>query len=80
MGDEDDDDDGEETAQYLGCLYKGHVEGDEQSAVAVSLCHGMVGKHYQSSILRDFSRIVLTESIMSLIHLPSFVLSFSLAT
>ncbi|XP_065369742.1 A disintegrin and metalloproteinase with thrombospondin motifs 9 isoform X3 [Calliphora vicina] len=28
---------------YLGCYYKGFVEGDDQSAVAVSLCHGMTG-------------------------------------
>ncbi|XP_075146854.1 ADAM metallopeptidase with thrombospondin type 1 motif A isoform X2 [Haematobia irritans] len=28
---------------YLGCYYKGHVQGDDQSAVAVSLCHGMTG-------------------------------------
>lgn len=32
-----------EEGHYLGCYYKGHVEGDDQSAVAVSLCHGMVG-------------------------------------
>lgn len=42
------DEGGDEPALYLGCFYKGHIEGDEQSAVAVSLCHGMVGKHYQS--------------------------------
>ncbi|KAL9889384.1 ADAM metallopeptidase with thrombospondin type 1 motif A isoform 2-T2 [Glossina fuscipes fuscipes] len=33
----------QEEGHYLGCYYKGHVEGDEQSAVAVSLCHGMTG-------------------------------------
>ncbi|XP_058978759.1 A disintegrin and metalloproteinase with thrombospondin motifs 9 isoform X2 [Musca domestica] len=32
-----------EEGHYLGCYYKGHVEGDDQSAVAVSLCHGMTG-------------------------------------
>ncbi|EDV93015.1 GH18512 [Drosophila grimshawi] len=28
---------------YLGCYYRGYVEGDNQSAVAVSLCGGMTG-------------------------------------
>ncbi|KAM7364624.1 ADAM metallopeptidase with thrombospondin type 1 motif A isoform 2-T6 [Cochliomyia hominivorax] len=28
---------------YLGCYYKGFVKNDDQSAVAVSLCHGMTG-------------------------------------
>ncbi|XP_013098906.2 A disintegrin and metalloproteinase with thrombospondin motifs 9 [Stomoxys calcitrans] len=32
-----------EEGHYLGCYYKGHVDGDDQSAVAVSLCHGMTG-------------------------------------
>ncbi|KAH8409692.1 hypothetical protein KR222_001825, partial [Zaprionus bogoriensis] len=33
----------EEQGHYLGCYYKGHVEGHNQSAVAVSLCSGMTG-------------------------------------
>ncbi|XP_034485693.1 A disintegrin and metalloproteinase with thrombospondin motifs 9 [Drosophila innubila] len=35
--------DEEEQGYYLGCYYKGHVEGDNQSAVAVRLCGGMTG-------------------------------------
>ncbi|KAM8707405.1 hypothetical protein ACLKA7_011485 [Drosophila subpalustris] len=33
--------DDEEQGYYLGCYYKGYVEGDKQSAVAVRLCSGM---------------------------------------
>lgn len=32
----------EEQGHYLGCYYKGHVKGHNQSSVAVSLCSGMV--------------------------------------
>ncbi|KRG01112.1 A disintegrin and metalloproteinase with thrombospondin motifs 20 [Drosophila mojavensis] len=33
----------EESGHFLGCYYKGYVDGDNQSAVAVSLCGGMTG-------------------------------------
>lgn len=32
----------EDQGHYLGCYYKGHVEGHNQSSVSVSLCSGMV--------------------------------------
>ncbi|XP_030370453.1 A disintegrin and metalloproteinase with thrombospondin motifs 9 isoform X2 [Scaptodrosophila lebanonensis] len=35
--------DTQEQGHYLGCIYKGHVEGDQHSDVAVSLCGGMTG-------------------------------------
>lgn len=34
----------EESGHFLGCYYKGYVDGDNQSAVAVSLCGGMVSQ------------------------------------
>ncbi|ALC46009.1 CG14869 [Drosophila busckii] len=33
----------DEPEHYLGCYYKGHIEGDPDSMVAVSLCEGMTG-------------------------------------
>ncbi|KRF83490.1 uncharacterized protein Dvir_GJ24366, isoform D [Drosophila virilis] len=33
----------ESEGHFLGCYYKGYVEGDNLSAVAVSLCSGMTG-------------------------------------
>jgi len=39
--------DEEEQGYYLGCYYKGHVEGDNQSAVAVRLCGGMVRPKFE---------------------------------
>lgn len=32
----------ENVSQLLGCFYTGHVKGDDQSKVSVSLCDGMV--------------------------------------
>ncbi|XP_017143471.2 A disintegrin and metalloproteinase with thrombospondin motifs 9 isoform X1 [Drosophila miranda] len=41
-GDQEQEQD-QEQQHYLGCYYKGYVEGDSHSAVAVSLCGGMTG-------------------------------------
>ncbi|XP_055852459.1 A disintegrin and metalloproteinase with thrombospondin motifs 9 [Episyrphus balteatus] len=38
----------EDEDHVLGCYYKGYVQGDNQSAVAVSLCNGMTG-HIKTS-------------------------------
>ncbi|XP_067615530.1 A disintegrin and metalloproteinase with thrombospondin motifs 1 isoform X3 [Eurosta solidaginis] len=40
---EEEEDEDEANGHYLGCYYKGVVQGDEQSTVSVSLCNGMTG-------------------------------------
>ncbi|XP_017118704.1 A disintegrin and metalloproteinase with thrombospondin motifs 20 isoform X1 [Drosophila elegans] len=42
-GEQDQEADSEPEQHHLGCHYTGHVDGDPQSVVAVSLCSGMTG-------------------------------------
>uniref|UniRef100_A0A0K8VCK3 A disintegrin and metalloproteinase with thrombospondin motifs 9 n=2 Tax=Bactrocera latifrons TaxID=174628 RepID=A0A0K8VCK3_BACLA len=40
---EEEEEEDEASGHYLGCYYKGVVQGDDQSTVSVSLCNGMTG-------------------------------------
>ncbi|XP_029407527.2 A disintegrin and metalloproteinase with thrombospondin motifs 9 isoform X2 [Bactrocera dorsalis] len=40
---EEEEEEDEANGHYLGCYYKGVVQGDDQSTVSVSLCNGMTG-------------------------------------
>lgn len=47
--------DHKEHEQLRGCFYRGRIRTDEKSAVAVSLCDGMVSNIFFCFIQRRFS-------------------------